>query len=118
MDSLDAAKSRLRDVEKDMAGKAQAIEMEKNEFKDLAARLQAEIARLKETRKPQATAVESDLLGQYERLLKRQGVPLVKVENEICGNCHLKLTPQTANQARKGKHVSCENCGHLLYADD
>lgn len=118
MDSLDAAKTRLRDVEKDLAGKAQAVEMEKDEFKDLAARLQAEIARLKEARAPQASAVETEVLAQYERLLKRQGIPLVKVEKEICGNCHLKLTPQTANQARKGQHVSCDNCRHLLYAED
>lgn len=118
MEQLDATRNRLRAIEKDLSDKAQTAETEKVEFKELAARLQAEIARLKETRKPQASAVGDDVLGQYERLLKRQGVPLVKVENEICGNCHLKLTPQTANEARKGRHVACDNCGHLLYAEE
>lgn len=118
MEQLDAARNRLKAVEKDLGDKAQTAETEKAEFKELATRLQAEIARLKETRKPQAAAVGDDVLGQYERLLKRQGVPLVKVENEICGNCHLKLTPQTANEARKGRHVACDNCGHLLYAEE
>jgi len=118
MERLDLARGRLRQAEKELADRTQAVEMEKKEFKDLASRLQAEIARLKETRRPQADAVGEELLAQYERLLKRGGTPLAKVVSDSCDNCHLRLTPQTANEARKGRMVNCDNCGHLLYVEE
>lgn len=118
MEQVDAVKVRLRQAEAALAEQTGSVTQEKTEFKDLAGKLQGEIARLKEGRKPLAAVIKEDILAQYERLLKRGGIPLAKVENGNCGNCHLRLTPQTANEGRKGNHVPCDNCGHLLYVED
>ena len=60
-----------------------------------------------------------DVLTRYRRILKSKGdVAVVAVEHGSCTGCHMKLTTQTANSARREDALAaCENCGRLLYAD-
>ncbi len=62
--------------------------------------------------------VDSEVLPRYEQILqKNSGQPLVCAEADKCGNCHLRLTPQTLNQARAGAITYCDNCMHIIYID-
>ncbi len=80
------------------------------------ARLKDEIAKLQAARAEKAAPVAKDLLSIYNRLLtKADTVPFVPVTQGSCGNCHLKMTPQTVNRARKGELAFCDNCGYLVY---
>ena len=60
--------------------------------------------------------VDGEVLPRYEQILqKNAGQPLVAVEGDKCGNCHLRLTPQTLNSARAGNITFCDNCMHIVY---
>ena len=61
-------------------------------------------------------AVDPSILPRYEQILQKDsGQPLTAVEGDKCGNCHLRLTPQTLNQARSGAVCYCDNCMHIIY---
>ena len=63
--------------------------------------------------------VDSEILPRYEQILKKNdSIPLVPVEADKCGNCHLRLTPQTMNSARSGAITFCDNCMHIIYVPD
>lgn len=65
--------------------------------------------------------VASELLQAYERithtsardLVFRKGI--VPLQQENCGGCNLKVTPQIKTSVRKGEFVTCENCGTILF---
>ena len=63
--------------------------------------------------------VDGEVLPRYEQILqKNAGQPLVAAESDKCGNCHLRLTPQTLNSARSGNITFCDNCMHIIYIPD
>ena len=119
MDKLDAEKIEQKNHEKLFAERTKSINGELKELDQLAAELKEEIARIKESRAALANNVEAAILEDYTRLLNgKRGAPLAKVHQDICGNCHLKLTPQTMNLARKGAIARCDNCSHIIYMED
>lgn len=60
-------------------------------------------------------SAKPNIIPAYDRLLKAKGDPITQVHNGTCGNCHLKLTPQTMNDAKKGELPACDSCGHFVY---
>jgi hypothetical protein len=64
-------------------------------------------------------AVPEEVLTRYRRILQSKGdVALVPVDHGSCGGCHMKLTTQTVNNARREDALAaCENCGRLVYAE-
>jgi hypothetical protein len=116
MEKIEVAKNAFKSEEKLFKDREKALADEKNELKDLEGKLKAEIEKQNASREEFSAKVSPELLSIYKRLLsKKTGTPLVDVRQGICGNCHLKLTPQTVNSVRKEAQVFCDNCGHLLY---
>ncbi|GAB4175886.1 MAG: zinc ribbon domain-containing protein [Terrimicrobiaceae bacterium] len=77
--------------------------------------------RLDELDSQRAVAVEGldeDLLDLYQRLFKSKGgLAIVPIEHGVCTGCHMKVTHQTALEAKAGTTVvHCSNCGRILYA--
>ena len=104
--------------------RANALELRnaRAEFEELLAfskSVKAEIAKAVSDRPVLAANVRDELLSTYNRLLKSKdnSAPLTKLDNGCCGNCHMRVTMQTANELSKGKIEHCDNCQHLLYAD-
>ena len=118
-DELETLKA---EAEKTRKSNALELRTARGEFEELLAfskSLKAEIAKMASERPQLTAALPEDLLSDYERLLKdRSGAPpLAKVENDCCGNCHMRVTFQTLSEVAKGKIASCDNCQHMLYAD-
>jgi uncharacterized protein len=88
------------------------------ELDELAESLKAEIDKMLSARKMLIKKVEPSTFSMYSRLIKKSGEPLSRIHNNTCGNCHLKLTPQTLNDAKKGMISTCDSCGHLIYFAD
>ena len=123
---LETTQLELIDVlEKDKAAIRRAIE----NVKPQSAPLREELAELAElagdvkrrgrellAKRPELRSmVDAEILPRYEQILqKNAGQPLVAAEGDKCGNCHLRLTPQTLNQARSGAICFCDNCMHLI----
>ena len=115
MDQLQENKKSLEKAEKAYKNMVLDLEESKVEIDELATRLEEEIKKGLEERKDKLAKVESNLLPIYSRLIKKEGEPLTAIKNGTCGYCHLKLTPQTLNDSKKGMVSTCDFCGHLVY---
>ena len=118
MDQYDADRQQFNEYEKQYKARVKAIDDEIKELDTMGEELTAEIKRQLTARKGFESKLTVDVLSIYNNLLKSNGTPLVKITNGNCGNCHLKLIPQTVTEAKKGKVITCENCSHLLYIDE
>lgn len=118
LDELEKAKAGFKEFEKQYHAKVKTIKENLSELQLLEREVREEINRLIAERGTKEGAIGQDILRVYSRLRKASGDPLVKVNNDICGNCHLKLTPQTLTETRKGSVITCDNCQHLLYIED
>jgi len=116
MDEKDNFHKNRKKEEKIARDKENTLNEEKADLLDLEIRLKKEIENINAGRNSLCDNIQEELLGKYTRLLnKGVGKPLVEIHDGNCGNCHLRLTPQTVNSTSKGEQIPCENCGHLLY---
>ena len=120
MDEFEEAKKAYRKLRQNNEAAVNAIRAEFDELVAFAGDLKKEIAQLKAERPADVRGVDAETLARYNRLLNaKDGIaPLVKVENEICGSCHLRVTRQAMTNIQKGAVTSCENCMHFIYLDD
>lgn len=116
MDNTEAEKKKFREVEKVFNDRSKNIKDEKTGLEDLVLKLKEEIIKLEVIRDEKRKPLPHDVLSLYLRLLtKGASSPFVQVSQGMCGKCHLKLTPQTVNSARKELMTQCDNCGHMIY---
>ncbi|HET6495737.1 MAG TPA: C4-type zinc ribbon domain-containing protein [Thermoleophilia bacterium] len=68
-------------------------------------------------RKQAGQLVEPRALRLFERIFKnKQGAVVVPIGHRTCSGCHLAVTPQVENLARRNEAiVQCENCARILY---
>lgn len=119
MDIKDEFRKTRKNDEKIAQDKEKTLNEETKDLIELEGRLKKEIENLENGRNPLCDKIEDELLEKYQKLIhKGVGKPLVEIHDGNCGNCHLRLTPQTINTASKGDQIPCENCGHLLYCSD
>ena len=120
MDRFEEARKAYRKIRQDNEAAVNAIRAEFDELVAFAGDLKKEIAQLKEERPADIRGVDGETLARYNRLLAgKDGIaPLVRVENEICGSCHLRVTRQALTNMQKGTVTSCENCMHFIYLED
>ncbi len=118
MDMIDADGAAIREAEQSAKTVSAGLRDELEELQFLSADVQKRISELDSGRGGLRNMVDSELLSRYEMILKKNaGIPLVRVEADKCGHCHLRLTPQTLNYARSGAISYCDNCMHIIYCD-
>ncbi|MPM13685.1 hypothetical protein SDC9_60044 [bioreactor metagenome] len=118
MDMIDADGAAIREAEQSAKTASAGLRDELEELQSLSADVQKRIGELDSGRGGLRNMVDSELLSRYEMILKKNaGIPLVRVEADKCGHCHLRLTPQTLNYARSGAISYCDNCMHIIYCD-
>ena len=117
LDDFEAAKAEYRRVKVENDAVIKDARSEFEELLAFAGEVKQEIARLQAERPAALRGIDSATLARYTTLLKSKngGSPLVKVENGICGHCHLRVTQQAANGILKGAVTACDNCQHLIY---
>ena len=118
-DDLEKRKALYLRKKKLLAGDIAALKKEWLEFDALETELKEEIVEQEKKRAAAASRIESDLIRRYNELLGNQdSTPLTRIENDMCGNCFLKLTPQTMTLARRGSVAYCDHCSHMVYLED
>ncbi|MDD5697264.1 MAG: hypothetical protein PHH77_01490 [Victivallaceae bacterium] len=117
-DQDEEQREKFRETEKEFKAEKNNVSEEIDELTAQAEEVRTEISRLTARRPPLEAKIEADVLVQYQRLLKSGRLPLAKVNAAgICGNCHLKVTPQTMTETRKETVIHCDNCSCLLYLE-
>lgn len=80
------------------------------------ARLEAELNRVTSQLHQVETSLPPEIKSDYERIARARGEDaLAQVDNETCGGCFQRLSPQTMNLLIMGKATFCSSCGSLLY---
>jgi uncharacterized protein len=115
MDKLDECKEALNAAQKTSEYMSNEADENIEELDELAQSLRTEIDEMLIARKALIKKVDTNIFPIYSRLIKKPGEPLTRIHNNTCGSCHLKLTPQTLNDAKKGMVATCDTCGHLIY---
>ena len=119
LDEIEEGKQNYKSVAENVKFENASLKSEFKDLEKLAADIKFEIENLKKERAPLAALVDKEILNRYEKLLARgTGIPFAAIHDGICENCHLKVTPQTVNQAVKHCVVFCDNCQHFLYMED
>jgi predicted nucleic acid-binding Zn-ribbon protein len=106
------SEARLRRVEADWTAGQEQMRADE-------ARLEAEIAELRERRAAQVARIPAAPVTTYDRLRRRRkGVAVVKVERGACLGCRLTVPTVILQRARSGMNptpVQCPSCERMLY---
>ena len=116
MDKLTEDDAKIATAIKNVKPQTAPLKEELNELAELASDVKRRGRELLAKRPELRSLVDAEILPRYEQILQKgSGLPLVAAEGDKCGNCHLRLTPQTLNQARTGSICFCDNCMHIIY---
>lgn len=118
LEQLDEDRKVLAVAEKSLKTMQDEAAENAKELDEMEKILQSEVEKALDNRKSLIEKLDEKVLPVYSRLIKKDGEPLVRIRNSTCGFCHLKLTPQTINDAKKEQITCCDTCGHLIYFPD
>jgi predicted nucleic acid-binding Zn-ribbon protein len=68
-------------------------------------------------RKEAGEDIDPRVFRLFERIFRnKRSAVVVPIRHRTCGGCHLAVTPQVENLARRNEAiVQCENCARILY---
>jgi uncharacterized protein len=114
------AEAREKDVkaaEARLKAETAEIEKEKVQARERTTEDEKQMAEWNAKRETARGGVDADVLRQYDRVAKYRGTGISEVRDQKCMACQVMLRPQTYNEVRSDKLVSCESCQRLLYYD-
>lgn len=96
-------------IKEDTKKKIEELEKEEEKIKE-------EIAKREERKKELVSLLPIDYYEIYERIKKkRNGIAVVKIENDVCGVCFNPIPPQTIIEIRRNEKIHyCDYCGRIL----
>ena len=108
----------VKTAEIELKAETAEIEKEKAAARERTAEDEKQLAEWSGKRQAARSAVNVDLLRQYDRVLQHRGSGLSEARNHKCMACQVMLRPQTYNEVRSGTQmVSCDSCQRILYYD-
>jgi predicted nucleic acid-binding Zn-ribbon protein len=110
---LDDIEQQLKDAEANLEEVVKSIESE-------VAQIEEQKASLYKDRETQTVSMDSKILAFYEKIRKWAGnSAIIKVENQACYGCYIKINDKTYSDLIKGEDiVSCPHCGRVLYIEE
>lgn len=114
---IDQLKEELNQQQKAFDGEQAKNNEQKAEYEKETDDLKSQIADYQEKRLNFQPKIHPDLINRYQEWFKRQGTGLISlVVDNACGSCHLRVPPQTLQQARKNEQIiRCGSCQRILY---
>jgi uncharacterized protein len=116
MVNADARDKEVKAAQAELKVEAAEIEQEKEQARQRTAEDEKQLAEWRAKRDQFRTAVNEDLLRQYDRVSKFRGSGISEVRDHKCMACQVILRAQTYNDVRSGKEtVICDSCQRILY---
>ena len=108
----------VKAAEAELKAETAEIEKEKVAARQRTAEDEKQLAEWTEKRESARSAVNADLLRQYDRVARHRGTGISEARDHKCMACQVMLRPQTYNEVRSGTQmVSCDSCQRILYYD-
>lgn len=116
-ESVDKYKSEDDNVIKKLADAKEKYEAGLKQREEENSELTAELAQNKEKRIEAVKGVKKSLLAKYDRVRNaRNNLAVVRVDDETCTGCCIKVPPQLYVEVVKDKELfQCPNCQRFLY---
>lgn len=110
---IEQEKQKLKEEEKKFHDETKNIE-------DRIKVIDERLSQLDAQRKQVMPEIDRKILAQYERiLLSRDGLAIVKVQNDSCQGCNMFVPPQVINLIKMYERiVTCEICNRILYIEE
>lgn len=97
------------------------LDIKKGELDEIIAETRNEEEALREKAKKIENNIDINFLATFKRIHKKtkNGLAIVPIENEACGGCFNRITPQRIIDVRMRKRIiTCEYCGRILIDED
>jgi predicted nucleic acid-binding Zn-ribbon protein len=107
----------VKAAEAELKAETAEIEKEKIQARERTAEDEKQMLEWNAKRESARSGVNPDVLRQYDRVAKYRGTGISEVRDQKCMACQVMLRPQTYNEVRSDKSVSCESCQRILYYD-
>jgi uncharacterized protein len=117
MVNAETREKQVKAAEAELKEETAEIEKEKIVAREQTTKDEKELAEWTAKRDAARSAVDSDLLRHYDRVLKFRGSGIAEVRDQKCTGCSVVLRPQTYNEVRSGKLLYCDSCQRILYFD-
>ena len=114
---IDQLKEELNQQQKAFDIEQAKNDEQKSHYEKETNALKTQIAGYQEKRLNFHPKIHRDLINRYQEWFKRQGTGLISlVVDNVCSSCHLRIPPQTLQQARKNEQIiRCGSCQRILY---
>jgi uncharacterized protein len=119
LEYIDNAKAELSDSEKYLKEEEVRIAEEKDK---LNAELREDQRRLQEIESgytAKRSLLPEELLLHYDKLVRKNGRAVARLDQKTCGNCFVRVQPQIVARAFGNSNlVNCDKCGVFLYVSE
>ncbi len=117
MEEAEGLAPAIAEAEKTFASEKARIEGQIATLKEKEGNLASRLSDLESDRSTAARLIDEELLERYERLFETKNArAVVSIEHDVCSGCHMKVTAQTSLALRSDKAlVSCPQCGRILH---
>ena len=116
-DKVNEDKAVVTEAEKVVSDVTSQLDTVRKKVAEQKSGLEADLKGIEASLVESEKSLPSDIKQEYERVVKAHGEEaLAPIEDEICGGCYQRITPQMVNELMIGeKMVFCKSCGRLLY---
>jgi predicted nucleic acid-binding Zn-ribbon protein len=120
MEQLEGVKPALATANAKLADTKRLVAEELEAITQRGKNLEAQLAEVKTNRVGVAAAIDPDILGLYDRLMRSKGdAAVVPLRGEICQGCHVKVVRDTQLKLRADDAITqCEQCGRILHLEE
>jgi predicted nucleic acid-binding Zn-ribbon protein len=117
-ETVTACQTRADELGSTEAGLVSKLKQKETEKADSDTDANSELSGLKTQRDAAQTDIKRSILSKYERVRNaRNNLAIVRVIEETCTGCYIKVPPQLYVDVKKGKALyQCPNCQRFLYA--
>ncbi len=115
MEEVEPARRRLEECEERLNEEQATVEAYIRQIEERLKESQSALDACALEREAHVKKVPEDMLRSYERLLQNKWPPVVKLEGNVCGGCHMTQPPSAMHNLRRGNAiVGCQFCGRML----
>ncbi len=120
MDEADKSNSEINKAKQFLAEEEKKMNAEKQKLNERSKEIEDKLRQLQAQREQVTKQINNEILSKYERVLvNRDYLAIVKVKDNACQGCFMKVSPQVINLIKMYDNlVICEVCQRILYIED